>query len=208
MVEILSAPVGVVLAGGLASRLGGGDKALQEIGGTSILSRVIEALSPQCAGTILNANGDPARFGSFGLPVVADGRAESLGPLAGILAGLDWIAAERPGVEDALFAPGDAPFLPCDLAARLAAARREAGAEIACARSGGRTHHVVALWPVSSRSDLRAALDGEGLRGVGAFLARRLCAFAEWPAEPLDPFFNVNAPEDLRRAREIAERRG
>ncbi len=142
---------GILLAGGLARRMGGGDKALRELGGTSLLARAIAALRPQCEGLVLSANGDPEQFAGFDLPIVADDVPGFMGPLAGILAGLDWIAAHRPDVALAISAPADTPFLPGDLAARLMDARAKGNALIACARSGGRTHQAVAVWPVSMR---------------------------------------------------------
>ncbi|WP_395666125.1 molybdenum cofactor guanylyltransferase MobA [Methylocella sp.] len=196
-----SPPVGLILAGGRGRRMGGLDKPLLEIGGRAILERVAARLRPQCDGLVVSANGDLARYAALGAPVVADATEDFLGPLAGVLAGLDWIAAHRPDASWALSAPADAPFLPEDLVARLAAARGAAGAEMACARSGGRRHPVVALWPIALREDLRAALHDEKLTKVGAFLERRGCVCADWDASPLDPFFNVNAPEDLAAAR-------
>lgn len=195
---------GVLLAGGLARRMGGGDKALRQVGGKSILARVIGALQPQCAGLVLNANGDPARLAEFGLPVVADDVPGFKGPLAGILAGLDWIAAHRPDVEFALSAPTDTPFLPGDLVARLQHSQEQNDAEIACASSGGGVHPVVALWPVGIRQDLRHALVEEDLRKIDRFFARYRLAIADWPIEPFDPFFNANEPEDLAKADAIA----
>ena len=153
------APVcGIILAGGLARRMGGGDKPLKEIAGKPILTHVIERLQPQCAHLVLNANGDPARFARFGLPVVADDVADFAGPLAGILAGLDWLAANVPHAECAVSVAADTPFIPRDLVERLRAARVREACDIAVAASGGRTHPVIALWPVALRRDLRAAL--------------------------------------------------
>lgn len=195
---------GVLLAGGLARRMGGGDKPLLALGGRPILAQAIERLRPQCAALILNANGDPARFSAFGLPVVADSVAGFAGPLAGVLAGMDYAAAHWPDARDILSAPADTPFLPGDLVARLHAARGTAGARIAVAASGGRVHHAVALWPVALRDDLRRALVEEELRKVSAFIARHGSVTVDWPTEPHDPFFNVNQPEDLARATEMA----
>src|SRR5271168_2154242 len=155
--------LGLVLAGGLARRMGGGDKALITIGGAAILDRVIARLRPATTAIILNANGDPARFARYGLPVVADSVPDFAGPLAGILAGLDWAAAHAPGIEWLLSAPGDCPFLPKDLLERLHQARLAAGTPLACARSGEWRHPVVALWSVALREDLRSALTEEGL---------------------------------------------
>jgi molybdenum cofactor guanylyltransferase len=193
-------PLGVILAGGLARRMGGGDKGLVALGGRSMLARVIAALAPQCAGLVLNANGDPARFAGFGLPVVPDTVAGFAGPLAGVLAGMEWALSARPVVDDILTFPADTPFPPADLVARLQQARREAGATIAVAASGWRRHHVVALWPVALAPALRRALVEEGLRKVESFADRFAVAVAEWPAEPDDPFFNVNTSDDLAAA--------
>jgi molybdopterin-guanine dinucleotide biosynthesis protein A len=199
-------PLGVVLAGGLARRMGGGDKARLRIGGRTILERVLARLKPQCAALILNANGDPARFADTGLAVVPDSVPDFAGPLAGILAGLDWAAREAPDVADIVSVPGDCPFLPEDLVARLSAARSREGAPLACARSGEWRHPVVGLWPVALRGDLRQALVAEGLRKIEAWTARHGVAVADWPAAPIDPFFNINTPEDAAEAERIAAR--
>jgi molybdenum cofactor guanylyltransferase len=196
--------LGVVLAGGLARRMGGGDKARIRIGGKTILERVLARLGPQCKGLILNANGDPARFADTGLPVVPDSVPDFAGPLAGILAGLDWAAAHAPGVADIVTAPGDCPFLPDDLVARLAAARQSAGVPLACARSGDWRHPVLGLWPVALRDDLRKALIEEKLHKIEAWTARHGIAIADWPATPIDPFFNVNTPQDAAEAERLA----
>ena len=185
--------------------MGGGDKSLREIGGATILARVIATMARQCAGLVLNANGDPTRFLAYQLPVVADDVPEFQGPLAGILAGLDWVAANRPELAFAVSAPTDTPFLPSDLVERLAAARLGAGAEIACARSASGAHPVIALWPVAIRGALRHALVDEELRKVGRFTQRFRLAFADWAAAPVDPFVNVNEPADLLLAETIAE---
>ena len=202
-----SSCIGIILAGGLARRMGGGDKALRKSGGISLLAHVIAALRPQCEGLVLSANGDPERFAGFDLPVVADDVPGFMGPLAGILAGLDWIAAHRPDVPLAISAPADTPFLPADLAARLMDARAKDNAMIACARSGGRTHHAVAVWPVSIRCDLRHALVVEDMRKAGAFLQNYSRAIVEWPTLPYDPFFNANDPSDLAAAETILAQR-
>jgi len=197
-------PLGLVLAGGLARRMGGGDKARIRIGGKTILERVLTRLAPQCSAIIINANGDPARFADTGVPVVADDVPDFAGPLAGILAGLDWTAAHTPGTADVVSVPGDCPFLPGDLVARLSAARRTAGAPLACARSGEWRHPVAGLWPVALRGDLRKALVGEGLHKIETWTARHGVAIADWPDQPVDPFFNVNTPADAAEAERIA----
>ena len=198
-------PFGLILAGGLSRRMGGGDKPLLEIGGKAILARVIARALPQCAGLALNANGDPARFAAYRLPVVPDSVVGFAGPLAGILAGLDWLAAQG-GAEMLLSLPADTPFIPVDLAARLESARQEAGAMLACAASGGHTHPVIGLWPVVLRAELRRALVDEDIRKIDRFTARYSTAVAQWPVTPYDPFFNANAPDDLEAARSIAEK--
>lgn len=201
------ATLGLILAGGLARRMGGGDKALRRVGGRSLLERVIERLRPQCAALLLNANGDPARFGASGLEVVADDVPGHAGPLAGILAGLDWAARHRPDLAWVASAAVDTPFIPGDLVRRLHAAREAAGTPLACAMSGGRAHPVNGLWPVALREGLRQAL-GSGERRVGSWTARHGVAYAEWGIEPVDPFFNLNAPADLTLAERLAARAG
>jgi molybdopterin-guanine dinucleotide biosynthesis protein A len=199
-----AAPLGLVLAGGLARRMGGGDKARIRIAGKSILERVLACLEPQCAAVILNANGDPTRFADTGLPVVADSVPGFAGPLAGILAGLDWAAVHRPAIADIVSVPGDCPFLPGDLVARLAAARAAASVPLACARSGDWRHPVVGLWPVTLREDLRKALVEQDMRKIEAWTAHHGVAIADWPATPVDPFINVNTPADVAEAERIA----
>jgi molybdenum cofactor guanylyltransferase len=197
-------PLGVVLAGGLARRMGGGDKARIQIGGQSILARVLERLAPQCSGLIINANGDPARFADVGLPVVPDSVEGFVGPLAGILAALDWAALHAPEIPDVVSAPGDCPFLPRDLVARLTAVRQESGLPLACARSGDWRHPVVGLWPVALRGDLRRALVEDQQRKIEVWTARHGVAIADWPTTPMDPFFNVNTPENAAEAERLA----
>lgn len=196
--------LGLVLAGGLARRMGGGDKPLTMIGGVTILDRVLARFAPQCVSVIINANGDPARFAATGLPVVADDVPDFAGPLAGILAGLDWAAAHAPDIAFVVSVPGDCPFLPRDLVVRLHEARTMQGTPLACAKSGGWRHPVVGLWPVALRSDLREAVTREGLRKIEVWTARHGVALADWPDEPVDPFFNVNTPDDAAAADRIA----
>jgi molybdopterin-guanine dinucleotide biosynthesis protein A len=196
--------LGLVLAGGLARRMGGGDKALIRVGGESILARVLARLAPACRAIVLNANGDPARFAAFGLPIIPDSVPDFAGPLAGILAGLDWAAAHAPDVEWLVSAPADCPFLPENLVARLHRARQESGLPLACARSGEWRHPVAGLWRVGLRENLREALVTEGLRKVEMWTARHGVAVADWPDKPFDRFFNVNTPEDMAEAERIA----
>ncbi|WP_020177171.1 molybdenum cofactor guanylyltransferase MobA [Methyloferula stellata] len=204
----MSEPVfGILLAGGLARRMGGGDKGLKVLGGETILSRIIRAVAPQCAGLVLNANGDVARLADLGFPIVPDDVPDFAGPLAGILAGLDWIAEHHPECTCAVSVPTDTPFLPADLVVRLLEARSEAKADIAIATSGGSTHPVVALWPVAIRQDLRKALVDEHIHKMGFFIDRHKVAHADWPVEPYDPFFNANEPEDIAQAEKILAER-
>jgi molybdenum cofactor guanylyltransferase len=200
----VSGPPGVVLAGGLARRMGGGDKPLREIGGRTILARVIARLEPQCECLVINANGDPRRFASFGVPVVADGVEDYPGPLAGILAALDWAAVNRPNAAWIFSAPGDCPFLPRDLVARLSHALIADKAELAVAASQGQSHPVIGLWSVALRDALREALVVEGVRKVHLWTARYRLATVAWPSQPLDPFFNANTVDDLAEAERLA----
>lgn len=194
--------LGVVLAGGQARRLGGGDKALQELAGKPLLAHAIARLAPQVSNIIINANGDPARFDSFRRPVVADTVEGFAGPLAGVLAGMDWAAANVPDCEWIVTCATDAPFFPDDLVARLSAAVSE-GADMACAETNGRTHPVFGLWPVRLREDLRHALVVEDIRKVDRWTARYGLAEVSFPAEVVDPFFNINRPEDIVEAERI-----
>jgi molybdenum cofactor guanylyltransferase len=204
-IEAAGAPAtyGLILAGGLARRMGGGDKTLIPIGEKTILERAIARLGSQCAGLLINANGDLSRFSRFGLPVVPDDIEGFAGPLAGILAGLDWVAANAPATAWIVSVPGDCPFLPHDLVARLHGARSAQQLPLACARSGEWRHPVVGLWPVGLRHDLRNALEA-GVRKIEAWTGKHGVALAEWPADPVDPFFNVNTPEDAAEAERMA----
>jgi molybdenum cofactor guanylyltransferase len=197
--------MGVILAGGLASRMGGGDKGLRTVGGRSILSRVVARIRPQVERLAINANGDPQRFIDFDLPVIADDLPDRPGPLAGILAAMDF-AAEVTPCDQVLSVAADCPFLPSDLAPRLIAAMIGRQARIAVAHSGGHAQPTIAIWDVSLRHDLRRALVEEDLRKIDRFTARYATAESKWPVEPYDPFFNANAPDDLALAESIAAR--
>jgi molybdopterin-guanine dinucleotide biosynthesis protein A len=192
------APHGVILAGGLARRMGGGDKPLRTIAGKPILDHVIARVAPQCGPLALNANGDPARFAPWGLPVLADSVEGFVGPLAGVLAGMDWAPADG----WLLSVASDCPFLPCDLVARFDAARGDA--DIVVARSQDQAHPVIALWRVALRDDLRRALVDEKMRKIDRWTARYRVAHVDWPAEPVDPFFNANTPDDVELAETLA----
>lgn len=199
---------GVILAGGRSRRMGGGDKCLQPLRGQHLISHVILRARSQVDALAINANGEPERFADFRLPVVADSVAGFAGPLAGVLAGLDWAAEAAPeSVWLATFAC-DAPFFPHNLVTRLWAEAEEAGAELACARSRGRDHPVFGLWPLALRDELRRALVEGDIRKVDHFTARYRLVPVEFPDlasswGPVDPFFNANRPEDLAEAERI-----
>ena len=195
--------IGLLLAGGQSRRMGGGDKSLRVLDGASLLERVIERLRPQVDALVLNANGDPDRFAEFALPVVADSVPDFAGPLAGVLAGLDWAAAHRPDSTFIASVATDAPFLPADFVARLTAARKAAEADLACACSGGRAHPVFGLWPLRLREDLRRAIVDDGIRKVDEWTARHRLVTVPFADRPIDPFFNANRPEDLEAAAEL-----
>jgi molybdopterin-guanine dinucleotide biosynthesis protein A len=185
--------------------MGGGDKGLLPLGDATLLDNVIGRLGPQCSELAINANGDPARFARFGLPVLVDPMADFPGPLAGVLAGLDW-AAEI-GAEAIVTAAADTPFLPDDLVARLTEEAAEKGVPIALAASADeagvqRRHPTFGLWPTGLREDLRAALSG-GLRKIVLWTDRHGAATVPFPTASFDPFFNVNTPEDMARAERL-----
>lgn len=192
--------IGLVLAGGQSRRMGGGDKSLRLLGGISLLGRVVQRLRPQVETVVLNVNGDPGRFIEFNLPVVIDGVPGFAGPLAGVLAGLDWTAKHRPDCSFIVSVATDAPFFPTDLVARLAAELAAADADLACAASGGRAHPVFGLWPLSLREDLRRAVIADGVRKVDEWTARHKLTTVTFSIAPVDPFFNANRPEDLAAA--------
>lgn len=200
--------VGVVLAGGLARRMGGGDKPLTAIGGKPILERILERVRPQVDALALNANGDPARFQYYDMDVIADTMEGNPGPLAGVLAGLEWARRAHPGADWLATFPGDAPFLPRNLVARLSQAIERASADLACAASGGRAHPVVGLWPVRLADDLRRAMVEEETRKVDRWTARHKLVQVDFAAEPVDPFFNANSPEDVAEAERLLARAG
>ena len=195
--------VAVLLAGGLSRRMGGQDKMLRDLGGKSILARVVARIKPQADQLLLNANGDAARFADFSLPVAADVIEGHPGPLAGVLTGMEWARANAPDCPWVVTAPTDAPFLPRDLVRRLMAAVEAEGADMACASSGGRHHPVCGLWPVRLAGELRRAMLEEDIRKVDIWTARYRLAVADWPTDPVDPFFNANRPEDLAEAERI-----
>lgn len=192
--------VGVVLAGGRARRMGGGDKGLLALDGRPLLAHVIARAGPQVSRLVLNANGDPARFAAFGLPVVADAVPGFAGPLAGVLAGMEWARRHVPGGRWLASFAADTPFFPLAMVARLVAAIDAEGAEIASVASAGRRHPVFALWPRSLEADLRWAVENEGVRKIEAWTQRHPVAVVSFDDDDGDPFFNINEPADLAAA--------
>ena len=200
------AVVGVLLAGGKSQRMGGGDKTLRQLGGQPILAHVISRLRPQVRKLVLNASGDPVRFSEFDLPVAPDTIPDFAGPLAGVLAGMDWAAANAPDCPWIVTVPTDSPFLPRDLVARLIAERDIEQADMVCAMSAGQRYPVVGLWPVRLRDELRRAIKQEDMHKVDAWSARYSLAVAEFAVDEVDPFFNTNSPEDLAKAEQLLAR--
>lgn len=199
----MKAPFGVILAGGRAQRMGGADKALLALGGVPLIDHVIARLSPQCTRLAISANGDPARLSGFGLPVLADSLPDHPGPLAGILAGLDWAA--RAGADAIVTAAVDTPFLPHDLVQRLHGAAGPGALCLAAspdATGALRRHPTFGLWPVALRDDLRVALGG-GMRKLGQFADAHQAGQAVFDSQPFDPFFNINTPDDLATAQAL-----
>lgn len=199
---------GIILAGGQSRRMGGVDKGLLPLGQEPVLAEVVGRLTPQVSRLVLSANGDPARFAGLGLPVVPDSVDGFQGPLAGVEAGLSWVRRECPGVSWAVTVPGDTPFIPRDLVARLVQAR--GGSPMAVAASAAALHPVIGLWPVSMAGDLARAL-ARGERRASTWV--RAQGAAEVPfdtvtvaGDALDPFFNINTPGDLDYARSLIAR--
>ena len=188
---------GLLLAGGRSRRMGGRDKALLTIARKPLLCHVIETVGPQVGSLVLNANGDPQQYAEFGIPIAGDVVEGFAGPLAGVLTGLEWARDNVPGCRWIASFACDAPLVPADLVSRLLAAAGDEGADMACARSGGRDHPVFGLWPVQLAGELRHAVVEEGLRKVDVWTGRYRLARAEFGTSPVDPFFNINRPEDL-----------
>jgi molybdopterin-guanine dinucleotide biosynthesis protein A len=211
----MNKPLGIILAGGQATRMGGGDKGLLPLGDGTLLDHVIARLAPQVGAMALNANGDPSRFDALGLPVLPDSIAGYPGPLAGVLAGLDWAAAQ--GAEAIVSVAADTPYFPTDLVSQLEAAaqgmthplvlaatpRGEGERTKSMSKSGLIRHPTFGLWPVALRDDLRAALQ-DGLRKVVIWTGKHDGREAVFDASG-DPFFNVNTPEDLVQAQGMLE---
>ena len=198
-----SSVLGVLLAGGRARRMGGGDKCLRRLGDRTILAHVVERARPQAGALLLNANGDPERFAGFGLPVAADVVEGFVGPLAGVLTGMEWARAHRPDLPWIATVATDTPFFPRDLVSRMLAAVAAGGADLACAASAGRAHPVFGLWPVRLAVDLRRAMVDEEIRKVDLWTARHRLVEVIFPATAVDPFFNTNRPDDLAEAERL-----
>lgn len=201
--------LGVLLAGGLSRRMGGGDKGLLDLAGQPMMAHAVDRIRPQVADVILNANGDPDRFAHFGMPVVSDVTKGAQGPLAGVLAGLIWARTHRPDIHHIVTASSDAPFLPSDLVRRLKQATQDSGEPIALAASGGHNHPVIGLWPVALADDLNSQLEA-GVRKVVQWTAQHGFITVDFPffehgGRQVDPFFNANTPEDLDEARDILQ---
>lgn len=196
---------GLLLAGGQARRMGGGDKCLLELGGRPMLAHAIERLRPQVAPMAISANGDPRRFKQFGLPVITDVVPGFAGPLAGVLTGMTWLTDVAPETEWLMTVAADTPFLPRDLVARLSAAAMDERAEVAFATSAGRQHPVFGLWHLSLREPLVRALTQEDERKIDRFAGRHRVTSVAFAHEPFDPFFNVNRPEDVAGATRLLE---
>ena len=192
--------VGVVLAGGQGRRMGMADKPLLELAGLPLLRHVLDRALPQVKAAVINANGDAKRFAEFNLPVIKDTADGFLGPLAGVLSGLDWAAKTHPTASHIISLAGDAPFIPRDLVARLCADAPEDG--LARAHSFGRRHPVVGLWPISIRANLRDQLVNHDIRKIDLFTADYEIAEVDFDGIP-DPFFNINTPEDRAEAERI-----
>jgi molybdopterin-guanine dinucleotide biosynthesis protein A len=201
----MTKPLGVILAGGLASRMGGDDKALLDLGGTRLIDQVIDRIAPQVSELALNANGDPVRFAEFGMPIIPDSIEGFAGPLAGVLAGLDWAA--NIGGDTIVTVAGDTPFFPIDLVKTLETAARKRGTDLALAATidpvkGQVRHPTFGIWPVALRDDLRDALTG-GLRKVVLWTEKHNAASALFEIKDRDPFFNINTPDELEIAQKM-----
>ncbi|MDE0539154.1 MAG: molybdenum cofactor guanylyltransferase MobA [Rhodospirillales bacterium] len=200
----MNSVVAVILAGGEARRMGGGDKCLLEFGGQTLLDWILARIRPQVRTVILNANGDPARFAQFDLPVVPDIADESLGPLLGIVSGLTWVAENAPDAQWVVTVPGDTPFPPGDLVGRFMEIAARPDVEVVCAVSGGRTYPPCSLWNVDLAGELREAVIEDRILKIDQWTETRRIEWAEFETGAVDPFFNVNSPEDLRRAEALA----
>jgi len=193
----------VILAGGLARRMGNADKAFVALNGQPLLSHVINRITPQVSRVIINANGDPARFAPWNLPVIADTIADFPGPLAGVLAAMEWVRDHQPQSQWVVSIPVDTPFAPLDLVERLSQSITDEAVDMACAKSNDRAHPVVGLWPVRLADKLRQAMVKDSIRKVDLWTAQYKLAQSEFDTNPIDPFFNINRPQDVEQAEKI-----
>ena len=196
--------VGVLLAGGKSSRMGGGDKCLLPLAGKAMLTHIIERLRPQVSDLVLNANGDLGRFAAFGLPIVEDRLGGQIGPLAGVHAGIEWAVANRPGCRFVITGATDTPFFPTDLVARFLASLEGGEPKLLVARSEEGVHPVFGLWPVSLAPAIETSLAG-GMRKVQTWVREHHAEEIFFPSgemggRKIDPFFNLNRPEELVEA--------
>jgi molybdopterin-guanine dinucleotide biosynthesis protein A len=196
--------VGILLAGGKSSRMGGGDKCLLPMAGRPLLAYVIERLRPQVSDIVINANGDLSRFSAFGLPLIPDRLGDQAGPLAGVHAGIEWALANRPASRFVITAATDTPFFPADLVSRFCSAIKDDVPRLLVARSAGGTHQIFGLWPISLAPKLEESLN-RGMRKVGDWVRRQQAEEVSFPpteidGRKIDPFFNINRPDDLAEA--------
>jgi molybdopterin-guanine dinucleotide biosynthesis protein A len=198
------AVVGVLLAGGKSSRMGGGDKCLLPLAGTPMLAHIIDRLRPQVSDLVLNANGDVSRFAAFGLPIVMDRLGGQIGPLAGVHAGIEWAIANRPGSRFVITAATDTPLFPTDLVARFLASLKGGEPKLLVARSEQGVHPVFGLWPMSLAAAIEKSLTS-GMRKVQAWVSEHQAEEIFFPngeigGRKIDPFFNINRPKELAEA--------
>ena len=197
-----SSVLGTVLAGGLSRRMAGRDKGSLALAGRPLISHVLDRIGDQVSEVVINASEELDRFREYGLNIVPDisgnGEVEDFGgPLVGILSVLEWVPANRPAVSLVVTVPTDTPLLPLDFVDRARQVFDAEQAEFACAVSGERVHPVITLWSVELRHRLRSLVVDEGLRRADRLLEHFHVARVEYPARPIDPFFNINNPEDL-----------
>ena len=197
---------GVILAGGQSRRMGGGDKCLKMLAGKTLISRIIERVSPQISTLILNANGNPNRFLDYNLPVVPDVISGYAGPLAGILTGMEWMREHHQEVHWLASFPGDAPFIPLDFVIKCLDATKHNDAQIICAKSAGRTHPVCALWNINLADGLRSAMENDHIRKIDKWSSNYSVYHKEFSVEPIDPFFNINSETDLLAAEVLGQK--
>jgi len=193
----------LILAGGQARRMGGVDKAFLKLGGATLIERAIARARPQIDELIINASGDLARFDSLGCETIADRIGGFLGPLAGILSGLDWMRANRSEARWLASFACDCPFFPADMVKRLIAEAQSRDVKIALAASGERHHPVFAVWSAGLLVTAQSVLRGQGLRKMDDFIAGFPNIRVDFPSAPIDPFFNINTPDDLTQAQAL-----